>query len=230
MSWWDYGHWITRIAHRIPNANPFQSGVLQAARFLTAQDESSANEMLDERGSKYVVIDFEMSMTKFHVMPTWAGRSSSEFYEPCYRQVDGGLRCYEESIPGRQAIYILRYPEYYQSMCSRLYNFGGQAVVPVNSTWAISYVEGIDEGGNKYKEITGVANEGEAFPTYEEAKTFVDDHPDFIIVGLDPFASPVPLEKLDHYELINESVPPIKWGDTEISYVKIFEYQAGAGE
>jgi len=26
ISWWDYGHWITRIAHRIPVANPFQPG------------------------------------------------------------------------------------------------------------------------------------------------------------------------------------------------------------
>ena len=27
MSWWDYGHMITYIAQRIPNANPFQAGV-----------------------------------------------------------------------------------------------------------------------------------------------------------------------------------------------------------
>jgi len=24
LSWWDYGHWITTIGERIPNANPFQ--------------------------------------------------------------------------------------------------------------------------------------------------------------------------------------------------------------
>jgi len=28
MSWWDYGHMITYIAKRIPNANPFQAGVV----------------------------------------------------------------------------------------------------------------------------------------------------------------------------------------------------------
>ena len=27
MSWWDYGHLITTIGKRIPNANPFQQGV-----------------------------------------------------------------------------------------------------------------------------------------------------------------------------------------------------------
>ncbi|MCK4961642.1 MAG: hypothetical protein KAS19_04105, partial [Anaerolineales bacterium] len=224
MSWWDYGHWITRIAHRIPNANPFQSGAPDAAQFFTAQDELSANEMLDELGSKYVIIDFEMAMTKFHAIATWAVGNTSKFYEPCYRQADGTSKCYEESVSGRQAAFILYYPEYYQSMVCRLYNFGEQEVVPVNSTWAISYVEGIDEGGNKYKVITGAANEGEAFPTYEEAKVFLDDHPDFVLVGLLPFASPVPLEKLDHYELVNESVQTITWGEVEISYVKIFEY------
>ena len=224
MSWWDYGHWITRIAHRIPNANPFQSGAREAARFFTAQDESSANEMLDELGSKYIIIDFEMAMTKFHAIATWAVGNTSKFYEPCYRQADGTSKCYEESVSGRQAAFILYYPEYYQSMVSRLYKFGEQEVVPVNSTWAISYVEGIDEGGNKYKVITDAANEGEAFPTYEEAKVFLDDHPDFVLVGLLPFASPVPLEKLNHYELVNESVQTITWGEEEISYVKIFEY------
>ncbi len=30
MSWWDYGHLITYIAKRIPNANPFQQGVAGA--------------------------------------------------------------------------------------------------------------------------------------------------------------------------------------------------------
>jgi oligosaccharyl transferase (archaeosortase A-associated) len=214
MSWWDYGHWITRIAHRIPNANPFQSGAVQAAKYLTAQDESSANEMLDDLGSGYVVIDFEMAITKFHVMPTWAGGNTSDFYEMHYQTAPEGTQQY-------QALY---YPEYYQSMNSRLYNFGGEAVVPHNSTWAISHTEVVGEGGNKYKLITDVANQGLPFPTYEEAQVFIDDHPDYIIVGVHPFISAVPLEKLEHYELVHKSVPPISWGDKTISYVKIFKY------
>jgi len=63
MSWWDYGHWITRIAHRIPNANPFQAGIggpgpndtinPGACMFFTATNESTANWILDELGTKY---------------------------------------------------------------------------------------------------------------------------------------------------------------------------------
>ena len=45
MSWWDYGHQITFIAKRIPNANPFQSGVAGptgAAAFFMTQSEDYA--------------------------------------------------------------------------------------------------------------------------------------------------------------------------------------------
>lgn len=322
MSWWDYGHWITRIAHRIPNANPFQAGIgsslagtadagtkstlastslIQrddywngcildmvtgdnagksrtivdfdaasdtltvdpafdeaigagdeyviikqgASTFLTAQDEASANRVLDDLGSKYVIIDVEMAtpLWKFHVMPTWAGRNPWDFFEP-----------YQIAFitpGGKIESAMLCHPEYYRSMCSRLYNFGGEAVVPVNSTWVMRYVEQTDENGNTYKMITDFANRGPLFDTikeaqefaddypvyiiigvassyspvfpfatYEEAEAFVDDHLDYTIVGLTPFVSPVPLEKLEHYELVYpdpEEVPGIP-------YVRIFEY------
>ena len=292
MSWWDYGHWITRIAHRIPNANPFQRGIggslagiadagtkailtnsslsqqddywngyilemitggnagqfrtivdfdaatdsltvapafdeaisagdeyviirQGASTFLTAQDEALANKVLDDLGSEYVIIDVEMSITKFHVMPTWAGKDQDEFFDMYYAATPEGQL---EPI-------FLYHPAYYQSMCARLYNFGGEAAVPVNSTWAISYVERVDERGNTYKEITGVANEGLPFATYEEAQAFIADHPAYMIVGLDPFRSSVPLEKLEHYELIYQSDSiVVQRGDETISYVEIFEY------
>jgi len=227
MSWWDYGHWITRIAHRIPNANPFQRGiggtrpdgtiVPGASIFLTAQDEASANEVLDELGSKYVIIDIEMAMPlwKFHVMPTWAGKDQDEFYDVYYASTPEG-----ELEP-----ILLYHPGYYQSMCSRLYNFGAEAVVPANSTWVISYTERMDEGGNKYKVITDYANEGYPFATYEEAEAFVDDHPGYIIVGTTPLVSAVPLEELEHYELVHQTEQvSLPWIDRAFPYVRIFEY------
>jgi dolichyl-diphosphooligosaccharide--protein glycosyltransferase len=47
MSWWDYGHWITRTGERIPNANPFQEGPRPASAFLLAQSEERANLILE---------------------------------------------------------------------------------------------------------------------------------------------------------------------------------------
>ena len=219
MSWWDYGHWITAIAHRIQNSNPHQAGAVDAAQFFTAQDESSANELLGELGSKYVIIDIEMATPyriadgkittlKFYAMATWAGKSESDFYEIYYRRTDGRL----EPVP-------IYYPEYYQSMCSRLYNFDGKQEIPHNSTLVISYTE-----RDGYKEISTA----QLFPTYGGAKAYLESQasPNYRIVGTDPFVSPVPLEELKHYQPIYHSDSwGAKRGDEIISYyVEIFEY------
>jgi dolichyl-diphosphooligosaccharide--protein glycosyltransferase len=79
MSWWDYGHWITAVAHRIPNANPFQQGIGNkynnvpgAAPFFTAYNESEANAIADKLGVRYVISDVEMATGKFYAMAVWA--------------------------------------------------------------------------------------------------------------------------------------------------------------
>ncbi|MEA3415798.1 MAG: oligosaccharyl transferase, archaeosortase A system-associated, partial [Thermodesulfobacteriota bacterium] len=78
MSWWDYGHWIETIGHRIPNANPFQAGIgggeeqrPGAATFFTAETEYEANEIADTLGVKYVVSDVEMATGKFYAITAW---------------------------------------------------------------------------------------------------------------------------------------------------------------
>jgi dolichyl-diphosphooligosaccharide--protein glycosyltransferase len=30
LAWWDYGYWITQVAHRVPTANPTQAGAAEA--------------------------------------------------------------------------------------------------------------------------------------------------------------------------------------------------------
>jgi len=229
MSWWDYGHWITAIAHRIPNSNPHQLGAVEAAEFFLAQDESSANEILDQLGSRYVIIDVEMATPyeitggkiktgKFYAMAIWAERSISQFCEIYLQEKQGKL----EPI-------LLFYPEYYQSMCSRLYNFDGQEVVPSNSTWVISYTE-----TDGYKVISTI----ELFSTYEKAKAYLESQtsPNYRIVGNDAFDSPVPLKKLEHYQQPQPIYHSDTWGAIEKDgavilsyYVEIFEYEKGDG-
>ena len=79
ISWWDYGHWITTIAHRMPIANPFQQGIGNkynnvpgAAPFFTAFNESYADKIANELNVKYVISDIEMATGKFYAMATWA--------------------------------------------------------------------------------------------------------------------------------------------------------------
>ncbi|WP_226010980.1 oligosaccharyl transferase, archaeosortase A system-associated [Halomicrobium salinisoli] len=47
MSWWDYGHFITVQAERIPHANPFQQNARSAAAFFTADSEERAQLVLE---------------------------------------------------------------------------------------------------------------------------------------------------------------------------------------
>ncbi|OIP27037.1 MAG: hypothetical protein AUK39_03600 [Dehalococcoidia bacterium CG2_30_46_19] len=205
MSWWDYGHWITRVGRRIPIANPFQEGATIAGKYLTSQNETSANQIMDELGAEYVMIDYPMPVLKFYAMVTWAGENESDFYDVYYAPTGNGTL-----QPVR-----LFYPSYYNSTVVRLYNFNGEAVVPAeNATIVISYMDQVDRQGMGYKEITG----SWSFSTYEEARDFISSNAseNYKIIAVDPFKSPVPLEKLEHYQLVYATSSPYP--------VKIFKY------
>ncbi len=211
MSWWDYGHWITRISRRIPISNPFQQGAKVAARFFSAQDEVSANEIMDKLGSRYVIIDHAMSITKFYAMATFAGRSPEEFYDVYYQRLDGKL------TPKR-----LYYPEYYRSLVSRLYNFDGKTVTPQESR-VISYQPMMTKEGKVLRVITSA----ESFSSYEAAVAYVSSQKSdkYKIVSPSPFVSPVPLEALEHYKLIYSSEQLIMERTLGmVPEIKIFEY------
>jgi dolichyl-phosphooligosaccharide-protein glycotransferase len=211
MSAWDYGHWITQIAHRIPNANPHQYGATDAAFYFTSQNESSANKVLNRLGSRYVIIDKDMAVSMFFNHSEWLGESETRYREVYYKK--NPLNKYETLM--------FYYPEYYRSISSRLYNFGGEAVVPDNTTWVVTFEERRDSRGTKFKEVT----QTKVFPTYEEADLYCQNNSNCRIVGLDPFVSPVPLKKLNNYQLVHKSETIInETDDSTISYVEIFEY------
>ena len=118
---------------------------------------------------------------------------------------------------------MLFYPDYYKSMSSRLYLFGGEEWIPDNCTWVISFNERTDRNGGKYKEIATQ----QRFTTYEEAKSHLEEQDDssYIIVSNNPLKSPVPLEKLEHYKLVfKSSTTSLQQGAQSISSVEIFEY------
>jgi len=92
MSWWDYGHWIEAIAHRMPNANPFQQGIGNkydkvpgASWFFTAFTENESEYVAEKLNVKYVISDVEMLTGKYYAMAVWAEGSlenaSKIYYE-----------------------------------------------------------------------------------------------------------------------------------------------------
>ena len=211
MAWWDYGYWITRIAHRLPNTNPSQprEATTNVACFFLSQDEDSADEIIQKLDSSYVIIDYKTTTSKFWAIATWAGREEAEFSDVYYLPQEGKL------IP-------LFYPEYYRSLSSRLYNFDGKAVAP-ESSLVISYEERVSREGKTYKVITG----SQSFPSYEAATIYVSSQQsaNYRVVGTNAFISPVPLAALKHYRLVYSSDSYVmQSGVGIVPEVKIFEY------
>jgi oligosaccharyl transferase (archaeosortase A-associated) len=121
MSWWDYGHWITFVAHRIPNANPFQAGVAGpngSAAFFIQQSEADSSKILDNLGTRYVITDIEMDTGKFWAMATWYNGTL-------------GVAPYQMQVLNQQGQPITVYKDaYFQTMISRLHNFDGSHTEP----------------------------------------------------------------------------------------------------
>ncbi|WFN34367.1 oligosaccharyl transferase, archaeosortase A system-associated [Methanogenium sp. S4BF] len=121
MSWWDYGHYITFVSKRIPNANPFQHGVSGpngAAAFFLQDNEAGADTILDNVGTKYIITDIEMDTGKFWAMATW------------YDADVGGapyMTAYNDQSGNQGYVYT---DDYFRTMVSRLHNFDGSMAVP----------------------------------------------------------------------------------------------------
>ncbi len=208
MAWWDYGYWITRIGHRIPNSNPSQNPAQQidAAKFLTAQDESQ--EIAQRLKSDYVMIDLDTVTGKFWAIATYAGKKLSDYSDVFYVSNNNQIQAVQ-----------LYYPDYYRALAVRLYNFDGKAVKEKNVI-AMIYEERKTDEGKPFKFIT----DAQQFNSYEAAKTFTLSKPNWAIVGNNPLVSPVPLDVVSDYELVYSStqkrtIPNV--GD--VSEVKIFK-------
>jgi hypothetical protein len=165
-------------------------------------------------GARYVVVDLDTALAGSRTMLALAGESRSKYVEEYYyRTQEGSL-----------AVAPIFYPEYYRLMSSRLFNFGGEAVVPENTTWGISFTEKKDNRGKTYKEMGAL----QKFTTYEEAQAYLNSQTslNFRLVGLDPLQSCVPLEELKGYKLVYQSETSIgQRGEEEnVSYIQIFEY------
>jgi len=131
LSWWDYGHWITTKGERIPNANPFQQNVVPAARFLLAQDEGTALDILKEEDfrdgesaqTRYVMVDSLMVESETLV----GGKlfAPADFH-PEFERGDFYRRITSDS--GSEG--IINKQAYYESMMVRLYHFHGSEASP----------------------------------------------------------------------------------------------------
>ncbi|MBN1133414.1 MAG: oligosaccharyl transferase, archaeosortase A system-associated [Methanosarcinaceae archaeon] len=119
MSWWDYGHWITNLGRRIPNANPFQRGIgggeeqaPGASTYFTAQSEDEANAIADVMGSRYIISNGRMAYTIFGAMATW----------------DGDQEGYYQQLQTNQGVQNVPTMKYFNSMEIRLHMLDGDGL------------------------------------------------------------------------------------------------------
>jgi oligosaccharyl transferase (archaeosortase A-associated) len=211
-SWWDYGYWISRIAHRIPNSNPSQDAwPIQNTAIFFLSDNASARQAFNGFGSRYIIADYSMVTTKFWAILNWAGRNQSDFLETYYVEQDSKIN----------PVQVLT-PAYYQSLLVRLYVFDGKAVTTPKPT-VITFADKTTTTGKTIKLIS----DAQQFETYQEAVDYVNQHgaANNKIVGTDPFVCPIPLDALTDYELVYGSDSTVKVSDTGfVSEVKIFQF------
>jgi oligosaccharyl transferase (archaeosortase A-associated) len=212
-SWWDYGYWITYIAHRLPSANPGQSptAIKNVAGLLLSDNETTAKEYLTKMDTRYVIIDDLMPSSKFWAMVTWAGQPQEKYSDVLYGQTQNGY----------QPVQVY-FPDYYQTLVVRLFNFNGQAVTAVKP-YVITWDNKQLDDGTPYKLLT----DSSSFNSYQEAVDYLNglEPGNHAIVGNNPFVSPVPLDAVPGFQLVHNSDEGTSHASVGmVPEVKIFEY------
>jgi dolichyl-diphosphooligosaccharide--protein glycosyltransferase len=229
MSWWDYGHLITYIAKRIPNANPFQQGVAPggAAAFFMSTDEEKANAILDRIGTRYIVTDIEMDTGKFWAMATWDNATAA--IDP-YQMT---MLVSNKDNPNSYDPVRLNKQEYYLTTISRLHNFDGSIGTPSTAL----YVEYADSTVTQisYPVIisAGSVNTTDAKLRAEQYNIKASPGHHAVVLNREASADIVrPIDSvpaLRHYRLVHESPDNVfTSAAVDVKYVKIFEYVRGA--
>jgi oligosaccharyl transferase (archaeosortase A-associated) len=226
-SWWDYGYWITRTAHRIPSANPSQSPgpIENVAHLFLSENQQDAQKYLDELRTGYIILDKTMltgsdnvnlnnnfytliNTGKLWAVSTWAGTNGNDFTHTFYWVKDDGV----------QPIRVLD-PEYYKLLMVKLYNFDGKASTS-EAPIVLAY-EARTSGGNTYYVLTEDPME---FKSYREALTYINNNPDkqLYLAGSSPYINPIPIDAVPDFTLVYGSTDN---DDTDnVPDVKIFQY------
>ncbi len=230
MSWWDYGHLIETVGHRIPNANPFQQGIGSvtanvpgSSPFFLAENESQAEKVLAEldlkrsryMNAKYVIIDQPMTSGKFHAMASWSDIPDSQYMATVY-----GSR-------GNQLVPIQLYREsYFKTMTARLFFFDGTEVAGDQRVGFAYRITDVGDGVTvpvltKAPLISENRTELEAFVNESRNQGDLAE-----IYSTSPSRAAFPLEALQHFRLVHESETAVT-SDGQKD-VKIFENVPGA--
>ena len=121
MTWWDYGNYVLYVAGRPAISNNFQTGIPSSSHFFIAQNETSADAIMDSVNAHYVMVDYRMGSGYagvangiFENMPELAGDDTASYHMSYYSIQPSGVI---SAVDGSE--------KYYDTMYSRLYNDEG---------------------------------------------------------------------------------------------------------
>ncbi|GAB7008113.1 oligosaccharyl transferase, archaeosortase A system-associated [Halorubrum trueperi] len=205
QSWWDYGHWITTRAERIPNANPFQQNAVAAADYLLAPTEGEAADVLasqstEGENTRYVMVDRQMASpnSKFSAPVTYSSGNETreDFNRVLYQQTEEG---------GFSTVMQVNTQRYHESQMIRLYEHYGSAVdpAPVVVDWETQAAQTAD---GEEVEISTLPSDPETtvreFDNMTAARAYVEEDGSAQIGGV----GNLPAERVDaleHYRLVH---------------------------
>ncbi|MFB6205979.1 MAG: oligosaccharyl transferase, archaeosortase A system-associated [Haloglomus sp.] len=178
LSWWDYGHWITVLGDRIPNANPFQQNAEYAANVLLSTNESYARESMANTGgdgeqTRYVMLDWQMGLAgtiKFSAPAAWQRRyvvdnSTGEFL----------VEKYSGTRPDRQGVRALRATDLRQSIYLARQTQDGFRLVPNRRGRPIRYAVQSQRSMASFRTRLYQYHGSRATPTYRDGSVLVAD-------------------------------------------------------
>jgi dolichyl-phosphooligosaccharide-protein glycotransferase len=226
MSWWDYGHMITYIAKRIPNANPFQQGVNGpdgAAAYFVTTSEDEADGILDHLGTRYIVTDILMDTSKFPAMATWynASLAADPYMKAMYIPNPDNKNQLESRL-----FYT---PQYYLTTVSRLHNYDG-SMTNATTAYAIEYSDSsVTTLPLPVMTDVAILTPAEAAVRAGQFNAQAQAGQHAMVAGNSILQPVTDVPALRHYRLIHESPSNVFSSKTvDMKAVKVFEYVKGA--
>jgi asparagine N-glycosylation enzyme membrane subunit Stt3 len=211
LAWWDYGYWISTIAHRVPVTNPTQNNVEPAADFLLATEIPAARDALSRARAGYVVVNQRLPfisdgrMLRGYFLNFFA-------YAPRQRRADFVHDVRETNESGRLGRTLFFRANYFRTMLFRLYFAGGEAKVA-------------DDRGN-FAVITLNGDRVEAkqqFTSLAAAKAAAQLCGECELVSENPFSALVDLEAVPIVEpVFNSTTTAARWQNARRAEVQIY--------
>ncbi len=75
LAWWDFGHWITYISHRVPISNPAYQDTAAGSKFFASTTVEEARKALEGYNIRYIILSSDVLTGKWYAVIKKAGKN-----------------------------------------------------------------------------------------------------------------------------------------------------------